>query len=143
MRKAGCKQISIGVESLNNSKLIGTKNFSEMEIAKAIYNIQNAGILSKCCIMLGMQGQTKEDIITTFDFLSARNAIIRPTIYTPYQVIDGNTKINELCKYNRKTYDKSNIPGIEYEQLLQLVKSPSKYRKILNIDKEKETEFER
>lgn len=131
MRKSGCKQISIGVESLKNKELIGTKDFNRQEISKAIFDIQNAGMKAKCCIMLGMKGQTKADVLETFNFLNAGNALVRPTIYTPYHLIDENATLSDLYMFNRKTYKNENIEGLEYSELLELINNPSDYLKIL------------
>lgn len=131
MNKSGCKQISLGVESLKNEELIGTKKFGEKEIQAAIENIHNSGMTAKCCIMLGMEGQTREDIIKTFDFLYLQKALIRPTIYTPYQLINDNVKLSDLSKYNRKTYNNSNMKDVSYSELISLVKKPLKYSEIL------------
>lgn len=133
MHKAGCRKISIGVESLNNKELINTKEFSITEISNAISNIKQAGIAVNCCIMLGMPNQTKEDIIKTLQFLRNQEVSIRPTIYTPYQCISGDVTVKELGKYNRKTYKNDNVEGVTSEQLVELTKNPYKYEGILKI----------
>jgi len=133
MNEAGCKQISIGVESLRNEELIGTKDFTEEEISRAILNIQNAGIKVKCCIMLGMEGQKRADIIKTFSFLTSRRATVRPTIYTPYHLLSSNVELSDLSMYNRKTYRNSNIKDVKYSELVSLVNNPLDYLKILGI----------
>lgn len=65
-----------------------------------------------------------------------RNVIIRPTIYTPYHELNDNVELQELSQYNRKTYRNTNIPDIEYKQLLDLVKNPYDYKTILNLEKD-------
>lgn len=136
MYESGCRQISLGIESLNNEELIGTKKFKSEQIGTAIDNVQSTGIKVKGCIMLGLPNQTKESVINTIEFLKNRNVIIRPTIYTPYHQLDESIELEELSHYNRKTYKNTNIPDIEYEQLLKLVKNPYDYKKILNLEKE-------
>ena len=131
MHEAGCKQISLGIESLKNGELIGTKDFNAEEITETISRIQRNGINVKGCVMLGMPNQKKEDIINTFRFLIDRNVTIRPTVYTPYQMIPKNVKIEELSKYNRKTYD-NNVKGISSKQLQQICKNPYDFETILN-----------
>ena len=85
--------------------------------------------------MLGMPNQEKESIINTLKFLRDRNVIIRPTIYTPYNGITEDIEISDLSKFNRKTYENNNIPGVSSEQLLQLVKNPYNFEEILGIPK--------
>ena len=133
MYKAGCRQISIGIESLNNNELIHTKDFTPDEISTVIDNVQQAGIQVKGCVMLGMPNQTKESIVRTFKFLKDRQVIIRPTIYTPYHHLTENiANISYISRYNRKTYPNSNVPGISHKQLIEIVKNPNNYEEILN-----------
>lgn len=139
MYAAGCRQISLGIESLNNRELINTKDFKIDEVSRAISKIQNSGIQVKGCVMLGMPNQSKESIINTLQFLRDRKVIPRPTIYTPYQNLPDNTEIEDLANYNRKTYENNNVNGVTSKQLLQLVKNPYDFERILNI---KETKIE-
>ena len=116
------------------TELINTKDFKSDEISRAISGIQNSGIQVKGCIMLGMPNQNKESIINTLQFLRDRGVIARPTIYTPYQNLPDDIEIEELGKYNRKTYENNNVDGVTSEQLLQLVKNPYDFERILQID---------
>ena len=142
MQGAGCRQISLGIESLNNGELIQTKDFEESEIAQAISRIQDSGIQVKGCVMLGMPNQKKESIVRTLGFLRGRNVIARPTIYTPYQHLPENATVADLGRYNRKTYENNNVPGVTSEQLQQLVKNPYNFEQILNIGREKTDHFD-
>lgn len=133
MHKSGCKQITIGVESLNNKELIHTKDFTINQISTSISNITNAGIKCKCCVMFGINGQSKKDIIETLEFLTSQNVLIRPTIYTPYHLINSEITLKSLINYNRRTFTPPNIEGITQKQLQDIVKNPYNYKKILNI----------
>lgn len=140
MHLAGCKQITLGIESLNNDELIHTKNFKQEDIDSAIANIQKNNMNVKGCIMLGMPNQTRQNIIDTLSFLKNRNVIIRPTIYTPYQMLDKHINIDELSKYNRKTLKNDNVLGVTSNQLIQLVKNPYNYENILNCKEQSKME---
>lgn len=140
MFDAGCRQISLGIESLNNKELINTKDFKTFEIARTISTIQEAGITVKGCIMLGMPNQTKQSIVNTLSFLRSRNVLIRPTVYTPYHNLRKVSNVEELSKYNRKTYENDNVEGITSEQLISLVKDPYHYEQILGIERIEENE---
>lgn len=142
MYQSGCRQISLGIESINNGELIHTKDFKEEKIEEAIYNIQSSGMQVKGCIMLGMPNQQKESIVKTLDFLIARNVIIRPTIYTPYHNLTSDINIEKLSRYNRKTYQNNNVRGLTSDQLLMLVKDPYNFRNILDICKTERNEGE-
>ncbi len=142
MSEAGCTQISLGIESLRNKDLIANKNFSKKLIEERIALLQDNDINVKACVMIGIENQTKEDIYETFQFLLDRNVALRPTIYTPYQEIGDNIKLEELHMYNRKTYNKNKIEGLSNEELFLLIKHPEKYTEIIDIskgEKQKET----
>lgn len=142
MQNAGCRQISLGIESLNNGELIKTKDFEESEISQAISRIQQSGIQVKGCVMLGMPNQKKESIVSTLDFLRSRNVIARPTIYTPYHHLPEDATVADLGAYNRKTYKNNNVEGVTSEQLMKLVKDPYNFEEILNIEKQRIDPFE-
>ena len=131
MAKAGCKQISMGIESLNSGKFIESKQFSVKEVEDTIKRIQSHGIRVRGCIMLGIHGQTKQDIIDTLKFLKENNVSTRPTVFTPYHEI-VNPKIKDLKNYNRKTFENNFIEGVSPEQLVELTKRPFDYDEILN-----------
>lgn len=133
MYKAGCRKISLGIESLNSADLIETKKFKTEEIEGAISRIQSCKINVNGLVMVGIPGQTKEDIIETFTFLQNNNVNIRATVYTPYQDLTEKDGLLGLSKYNRKTFENNNIVGVSDEQLLQLVKTPGDFKKLLKI----------
>ncbi|MBR3885883.1 MAG: radical SAM protein [Clostridia bacterium] len=135
MAESGCTQISMGIESLNSGKFIESKQFGIEEVEDVIKRVQKYGINVKGCIMFGIPGQTKQDIIDTLKFLKENNVSARPTVYTPYQNVENPT-VEELTKFNRKTYDNHNIEGVSPEQLIQLTKTPYEYESILG-EKEK------
>ena len=135
MHDAGCIQMSLGIEGLDNAHMIGTKDFNSFEISDAIGNLQRAGIQPKACIMLGMPNQTKADISSTLNFLKTRNVIIRPTIYTPYHRLPEDASLEEIETYNRRTFNNNMVRGVTSEQLIRLSKDPYNYSQILYGDK--------
>ena len=136
MAEAGCKQISIGIESLNSGKFIESKQFAKESVEAVIKLIQKYGINVKGCVMLGIPGQTKQDIIDTLKFLQDNNVTTRPTVFTPYHTSKPRN-LNDLTKLNRRTYQNNNVEGVSPEQLIKLTKNPFDYEKILS-EREKE-----
>lgn len=130
MAEAGCRQISIGIESLNSGKFIESKKFSQTQVEEIIKRIQKFGINVKGCVMLGIPGQTKQDIVDTLKFLKDNNVSTRPTVFTPYHAC-APKNIQELTSLNRKTYRNDNVEGISPEQLIKLTKDPFNYEAIL------------
>ena len=137
MANSGCTQISIGIESLNSGRFIKSKPFQTDEVLGTIKRVQAAGIRVKGCIMLGIPGQTKQDIIDTLKFLQENHVTARPTVYTPYQDIDS-CKLKVIGDYNRKTYRNTNVEGVSPEQLIELTKHPFEYDRILQPAKRDE-----
>lgn len=133
MEKAGCKQISLGIETLSKKELefIG-KKYDVDKLEETIKRVQKYHIKIKACIMLGIPGQTKESIVRTFSFLDRLHVEARPTIYTPYQKMNKNMSIDEIENYNRKLFH-TKIDDITNLQLLKLVYYPKEYKEILNV----------
>ena len=131
MAAAGCRQISIGIETLNSGKFIESKRFIQSQVEDVIKRVQKYGINVKGCIMLGIPGQTRQDIIDTLRFLKENNVSTRPTVFTPYHEVD-EASLKEITQLNRKTYRNTNVPGVSPEQLIQLTKRPFEYNEILS-----------
>ena len=132
MAASGCRQISMGIESLNSGKFIESKPFTINDVEEVIKRVQKYGIKVKGCIMLGIPGQTKQDIIDTLKFLRENGVLARPTVYTPYQDVQMPT-VEGLSKLNRRTYKNNNVEGVSPEQLILLAKNPYEYERILNL----------
>lgn len=131
MADSGCKQISMGIESVNSGRFIESKQFDTDEVESVIKRVQKYGIKVKGCIMLGIPGQTKQDIIDTLQFLQRNNVTTRPTVYTPYNELK-KPKLGDLTQFNRRTYKNTNVEGVSPEQLIELTKAPFEYERILN-----------
>lgn len=66
MKKAGCLQIGIGIESVQDRSLsILKKNITETQISDAISRIKRHGIVAMGYAIIGFPHQTKEDILYT------------------------------------------------------------------------------
>ena len=133
MSDSGCKQISLGIETINKEELayIG-KKYNVDELEETIKRVQKYNIKIKACIMLGIPGQTRESIIKTISFLNRLHVEIRPTIYTPYQQMNNDMTIDEIENYNRKLFH-TEIKGLTHLQLLKLVYEPQKFKEILDV----------
>lgn len=69
MRRAGCWQISFGIESGCQEILAAIhKNVTLEQIEKAVALCRDAGILSKGFFIVGHPGETSETLTRTFDF---------------------------------------------------------------------------
>lgn len=69
MKKAGCWQISYGIESGNQTILNKIKKGLTLKIARqAVNKTKRAGIEAKCYFMLGLPGETEETMQDTINF---------------------------------------------------------------------------
>ena len=133
MSDAGCKQISLGIETINKEELAYIdKEYDVDNLEETIKRVQKYNIKIKACIMLGIPGQSRESIIRTFSFLNMLNVEVRPTIYTPYQKMNKNMTIDEIESYNRKLFH-TEVEGVTQLELLKLVYEPKKFKEILNV----------
>ncbi len=66
MKRSGCLQIGIGIESAHDRNLsILKKDITEVQIAEAIDRIKRQGIIAMGYAIIGFPHQTKEDILYT------------------------------------------------------------------------------
>lgn len=118
MGKSGCFRIGVGIESVietSKNKLVQVKKTDKPRIEELAKKCAENGIELNCFIMLGLDGESIEDVKNMFEYLkSLDNVRVRPTIYTPYQHMVNESSVNEIGKYNRQLFiDKSDI---DYEE---------------------------
>ncbi len=74
MKKSGCYQMSLGIESANQRILdLIKKNLNKDLVRKTVDDIKNAGIESVGFFMIGFPTETKEEIQETIDFACSLN----------------------------------------------------------------------
>ncbi len=74
MRKSGCYQMSLGIESANQRILdLIKKNLNKDLVRKVVDDIKNAGIESVGFFMLGFPTETKNEIKETINFACSLN----------------------------------------------------------------------
>ncbi|MBM3309029.1 MAG: radical SAM protein, partial [Candidatus Altiarchaeales archaeon] len=87
LRRAGCIQVCLGVESGSEKvrKNIG-RDISDKEIKKAFEVCRHAGLRTRASAMLGLPGETKEEMEDTIEFvreLKPTYAMFYPTLLLP------------------------------------------------------------
>ena len=115
MSKAGCIAIAFGMETLYEETQKAVNKFMPQElILKQVRLIQRHGIIPKAFIMLGIPGQSKQEINDTYLFLRENKVEIRPKEYYPYdQLLTTSNKLELLHLFERDTVYKTTIPGVE------------------------------
>ncbi len=74
MKKAGCRSILYGIESLDQNALdILRKGTKVEDIKNAVMMTKKAGIEARCSIMLGLPGETKESVNEVINLLIKLN----------------------------------------------------------------------
>lgn len=69
MKKAGCWQVTFGIESANESSLkLIKKSQNKPEILKAVETVRKAGMKIMACYILGLPGETDKEVENTIDF---------------------------------------------------------------------------
>jgi radical SAM superfamily enzyme YgiQ (UPF0313 family) len=107
MSQSGCVRISLGIESFTNTAAIGLpkvkqdtlNDFKEIALICRKYNIE-----LNCFIMLGLPGDTPQDVTNTIAICLEFGARVRPTIYTPYHTMHENMTVAEINRYNRQLF---------------------------------------
>lgn len=142
MGKSGCTKVALGVETLDPVSTKALRKFSKVEnyirvVEEVFCNLLKHGIEPKPLMMLGIDGQTKGNLLTSFDFLEKFGAKqIRCAAYSPRHELRkldaaGDLTVYDIEKYDKMTYQHIDIPGVSREMFLKLVYSSKHFSKIL------------
>lgn len=125
MADAGCCRIAFGVETLSSALLAGlNKKMAIESIFQAIdwclAVCLAAGLQPRCLIIIGIPGQTRNDVIDTITRLLAAGAAIRPSAYAPLRdVLDCYSPL-ELDFYDRMLIH-GEVDGMSQRELYNIV----------------------
>lgn len=91
MKKAGCRQVLVGLESPNAIGLDGIETNSNWKLAQypkyedAVRTIQSHGITVIGCFVLGLDGQTPDSFDAVYDFAKRTSLYdVQVTLQTPF-----------------------------------------------------------
>jgi radical SAM superfamily enzyme YgiQ (UPF0313 family) len=77
LRKAGCQQFILGLESFSDRVLaLMGKGYTAEEAGAFLKKTKNAGIRNDIAIIVGFPGETEEDFLTTLKYLRKNAAYI-------------------------------------------------------------------
>jgi radical SAM superfamily enzyme YgiQ (UPF0313 family) len=110
MKEAGCYLVVFGCESMNDKTLkILEKGFTAEQSLRGIELIKKAGLLAVSSFMIGLPGETGEDILNTIKIVNnTRLDIAVWPIFEPYQ----GTPIYEVCKKEGRWISDSRFKNI-------------------------------
>lgn len=83
LKKAGCHHVQIGIESLNPTvrKEVLLRHETNEQIVRALDNLEAAGINFSADLIVGLPGESEEDLIRALKLLSGYRRLIRASIF--------------------------------------------------------------
>ncbi|MDD2487697.1 MAG: radical SAM protein [Candidatus Gracilibacteria bacterium] len=134
MAKSGCYKVSVGIETINDSSKYLNKTFTKDLIKRVAGYFKKYDIVLKGLIMLGVPKQTKKDIYELFCLLKDNDITIRPTSFSPLKELAENENLttNIIQSYDKFTFYKYGVEGIDKESYYKLIIDPNNFEEILN-----------
>ncbi|WP_069997874.1 B12-binding domain-containing radical SAM protein [Cellulosilyticum sp. I15G10I2] len=140
MSESGCHKLALGVETLDDESTKKLGKFSDTDIftetKNAITLLKKHNIEAKTLMMLGIEGQTSDNIYQTFELLKSWGADIRVASYSPRGILKdkdnaGVLITDDIETMDKMTYQHIEIPGVSRKQFLELIYNTENYRNIL------------
>jgi len=124
MRAAGCRAVTMGIESGDERILMLLKKGETKEqMRKAVTALKKAGLVTTLFFMLGNPTESDEDIKATYEFMrELAPFMIQVAFFTPYpgsayyDETRPDTDFSRLSHYNDLPYNASNVSD---EKLLE------------------------
>ena len=142
MSLAGCKKIAVGVETLDKESNRELRKFNDIENYKE--NIRNMFLIAKKynieikpLLMMGIKGQTKENIKESLLFLKEIGAKeVRVAAYSPRQLLtkkdnEGTLTIEDINAMDKMTYIDYLPEKMTEEDFLKIIYETEKFNEIL------------
>lgn len=142
MAKAGCSKIAVGIETLDEESNKELRKFASIEdyknVVKNMFSYANGcNIEIKPLLMMGIKGQTKENIKETLDFLKENGAKdVRVAAYSPRQTltkldIENKLTLSKIEEMDKMTHIDILPKGMTKEMFLNMIYNTNNYKEIL------------
>jgi len=135
MAESGCYKIATDIEIPGTgAKFLEREITAKRSLIKRIAKLFNKTSMSlKALVMLGVPGQTAQQVKKMFAFLEEHNIKIRPTSYSPLDELakSKNITIENIESMDKLTYYKYGIKGVSKENYFKLIFFPENYKSIL------------
>lgn len=134
MKKAGLSQLSIGIESFEDRLLKGVnKGIASHNIENQIKMVQSEGVSIKALLILGIPGQTAEDVRHTKQIVQKLKIPYRWKEYSPIRelfIADKNGEDIEsvIDSFDRTAFNTSSVEGISPTEYMELL-FPDDYKR--------------
>lgn len=107
MAASGCVRISVGIETFSAgaaASLPRVKRDVMGQFERTAAQCREVGIELNCFVMLGLPGDSPEDIRATFELCRKYDARVRPTVYTPYHLLRDDMTVAEVSMFDRQLF---------------------------------------
>lgn len=122
MKKAGCFKIGFGIETMSPKlQKSVNKQYDKEKLIKNINIVKKYGIIPRCFLILGIPGQTAEEVRYTDKFVKDMGVEYRWKEYVPFEKIPEFTDVDQFRMFERNSYFMHDIPGIEKEEYVELL----------------------
>lgn len=134
MKKSGLKQLSIGIEAFEDSLLqTVNKGVSSGVMEETISLCQRSGVSIKALLILGIPGQTADDIHHTQEVVKKLGIPYRWKEYSPIRELfeadrRGDSIEDKLSAFDRSGFNASSVEGINPEEYMSLLFPDNYYR---------------
>jgi radical SAM superfamily enzyme YgiQ (UPF0313 family) len=122
MGENGCVKIGFGVETLSERLQIQTNKIVRPEtIRQASDYLKKAGIIPRGFLIMGLPGQTGDDVRETQRKIEEMGIEYRWKEYIPFEEIAELENIADFERYERNRFPKHQVPGLSNEEYTKLL----------------------
>lgn len=143
MAASGCYKVAIGVETLDPESNQHLGKFGNYDrhirfVEKCFTKITSLGVQAKPLLMLGIQGQTRDNVRQSLRWLKQWGGSgLRATSYSPRGELPGLDERGELTlelleQYDKMTYQHSEITNVTRAEFLKLLYNAGDFENILS-----------
>lgn len=89
MKESGCRKFSIGLETGSQRLLEAMNKKINVKSVRLLEEVKHVGINNRINIILGLPGETREDVLKTVDFLKQHQSVIDEVYFMLFQLHKG------------------------------------------------------
>lgn len=127
MKRSGLKQLSLGVESFSDHLLTSVnKRQSAATVYDQILMCKQCGVDVKALLILGLPGQSAQDVLDTQRIIRELGIAYRWKEYSPIRELHmadrrGEDVSHLISSFNRTSFRSDSIPGLSAEEYMSLL----------------------
>ncbi len=120
--KGKCTQVSLGLETTSKRLQKSVrKNIEAAQVNRAMSLLRQNNVTPRALLILGLPGQTLEDVNDTLDFVEEHNIPARWKEYQPLEWAEKFTKIADFQVFKRDSFFFHNVPGLSKQQYIRIL----------------------